>query len=264
MTTIQQLIEQLNTITTSNLKEKLPNFIQEFDQIKTYYTSTLETLSVEENKFKSKLIYFSGLLSIVNKTYNQKMFETFKKDFLTLTETFIKNEDTYQKNLLKSKFLKDKFFINKWELIIFLKCNIGYYLIYNSQKGLRVFNLTSNHNGYHIFWDWRFCSGTTYSSLRQIAEQGDIYSFIMFLINILSNYDDKVYHLATPQNFIQWKKFDKNETCTEGEYNTIKKIIENKYERMIGYIWGELSEEGKEYIDKKCNILLEELYLKVK
>lgn len=214
--------------------------------------------------FINKLSYYSTMFQVLGMSLTDGMFEMILTELKNDLETLVDKEKDFGKNLEKADFMKENFFIKGTELIIFIKAELGYYFIYNN-KELRVFNLTNLANGYHIFGDGRFCSGNTYASLREVAKDGDVFSLVMFLINILSNYDDKAHHLAKPADFTKWKKLDTSEKWTRGELEEVIKTIETKY-KTIQNMEEEckVSKEGRAYIEEKIEAIQDSLYAKVK
>lgn len=214
--------------------------------------------------FVNKLSYYTTMFQVLNMWFNQDMFKMIVSELKKDLETLVTKEQEFGKNLEKAEFMKENFFINGTELIVFVKSEFGVYFILNNSE-LRVINLTNRANGYHIFNDWRFCSGNTYQSLREVAKDGDVYSLVMFLINILSNYDDKAHHLARPWDFDKWKKLSKASKWTRAELDEVISIVEHKY-KQIEEICKTLkvSKTGLEYIESKITNLEDEFYTKVK
>lgn len=230
------------------------------------YTQTENDLSTAwlDLEFINRISYYKTMFQILDMSFNEDMYKMILWELKNdLERLWIKEEQT-SRNLEKAQFLKNNFFINWTELVVFVKSPLWYYVLYNNSH-LRVFNLSSNANWYHIHWNWAFCSWNTYQSLRDVAKEWDVYSLVMFLINILSNYDDKAHHLATPSDFTGWKKLDWKETWTKEELTSILNVIERKTETLekeLKQVWA--SEKALNYINEKVWELEDYLTKRVK
>lgn len=214
--------------------------------------------------FINRISYYTTMFQVLTMAYNEGMFMMVLGELKKDLETLVEKEQEFGKNLEKAQFMKENFFINGTELIVFVKSEFGYYFMLNNSE-LRVINLTNKPNGYHIFGDGRFCSGNTYQSLREVAKDGDVYSLVMFLINILANYDDKAHHLARPGDFNEWKKLDKASSWTRDELNNVIKIVETKYKQIDEICKAlKVSSEWQKYIEEKITNLEDSFYAKVK
>lgn len=256
---LKELIQQyLNDKNETNFKLVADEFTSLENLLKSKSTE------IENLSFINRLDYFLTIFNIMNISYNE--------DMATLTITELANEidsfETSIKNLQiseeKMKLLNQNFFVKDGEIWIVIKSDIGYYIIYfHPSEVLRVFNLTSKKNGYHIFDSWNFCSWNTFNLITSIAKTGDIYSMVLSLVNILVNYDDKAYHLAKPEDFEKWKFLDKSKKWTEEDFNTIEKCIIWKTNYFFDSVKEKISNDAKSYFNNEIDWLLAMLEEKI-
>ena len=159
------------------------------------------------------------------------------------------------------KLNKNKnFFIKNDEIIFSTKSEkFWYFISITKWEELRTINLTSEKNWYHIFWDWRFCSWNTYSTLKDLLiKKQDIITFITFLKKILTDYDDNKHHLASPKDFTDWKIFQNNKSNIE----KMKKTFQIKEKQLINISkWiPNLSKEWTSFINQQLKEIKQNLF----
>lgn len=267
MSTTLELSQRLTSLVEKNL-DKTPS-TEDFTLISTLFndlTESLKTLNWSTSKsivvLQSKLTYLSTMLKLLSKNYNIVMWKKFLNDLYSVLTNFNLSYTSYSKEIAKTKTLKEKFFLEGNEFAAVLQTPLGFYIVYNKDE-LRVFNLTSNANGYHIFSDGRFCSGDTYEKLRTIAAEGKIYEFVMLLLNIIGNFDDKAHHLAKPEDFKKYKNDIKLKEWDDETYELYIEQIDKKYTIAMNYINNMCSKEAKKYISKNVEKIKDQLFDKI-
>jgi len=244
--------DNLTNIDLENLHNK---FLEEVDILKNI--NWLEGASIDLTLI-SKVSYYETLFNLSKmqlSTLKTMLIPELIKDFDSIKHM----QNNSNKNLDNlNKLKKDSNFFIKDNEIIFSTKSDKYWLFVTYLKWniLRTYNFASNKNWYHIFWDWRFCSWNTYSTLQNLLlEKQDIFLFIVFLKKILTDYDDKKHHLAKSLDFELWKDYLKD--WKESDKNKLLNIWKTKKEQFLWYWKKDLSKEWYIYLINSINRLKE-------
>lgn len=250
-----QLLKEINkkqNFNSDDVERLHKKFLSEIKILKNI--SWIEWASIDVTLI-SKISYYETLFNLAK--MNCSTLSLLITELINDFDWIKKMQEKSNKNSDKLEKIKKSpnFFID-WDEIIFSTKSEKFWLFvtYLKWSQLRTINLTSNANWYHLFWDWRFCSWNTYSTLQNLLlEKQDLFLFIVFLKKILTDYDDNRHHLAKPADFKPWLEYNK----TKSNKATINELFKKKKKIMLDFAKKDLSKKGYEFILKTINNLKE-------
>lgn len=216
---------------------------KQFNILANYFKENREDPMVNNFPFTAKIVCyqvqatFNKLVEQINSDADHSLIEStyefLVKNFNNLTRQYDFSKVIEEWKASIDILINEYGFIHSWSLYIWtcqqLFWQHGIFMIAfnpNVPSVWNIINLTCEVNAYHVNASWGFCANNTFQKLSVFIKNNDFSGLFIALGALISWYDDKAHHMASPKDFAVWKKVFHDLILEWKEYKNQNKDID--------------------------------------